>query len=50
MVGTAASVKAASFQLDTTITVTSSAYKGALNEGLQTFYFENGLGVTILSL
>ena len=44
MVGTAASVKAASFQLDTTITVTSSAYKGALNEGLQTFTLKMDLG------
>ena len=44
MVGTAASVKAASFQLDTTITATSSAYKGALNEGLQTFTLKMDLG------
>lgn len=45
MVGTAASVKAAAaFQLDTTITVTSSAYKGALNEGLQTFTLKMDLG------
>ena len=44
MVGTATSVKAASFQLDTTITVTSSAYKGALNEGLQTFTLKMDLG------
>ena len=44
MVGTAASVKAASFQLDTTITVTSSAYKGALNEGLQIFTLKMDLG------
>lgn len=44
MVGTAASVKAASFQLDTTITAASSAYKGALNEGLQTFTLKMDLG------
>ncbi|MBX9109399.1 DUF6383 domain-containing protein [Parabacteroides johnsonii] len=44
MVGTAASVKAASFQLDTTVTATSSAYKGALNEGLQTFTLKMDLG------
>ncbi|WP_455627195.1 DUF6383 domain-containing protein, partial [Parabacteroides johnsonii] len=44
MVGTAASVKAASFQLDTTITAISSAYKGALNEGLQTFTLKMDLG------
>lgn len=44
MVGTAASVKAASFQLDTTITATSSAYKGALNGGLQTFTLKMDLG------
>ena len=44
MVGTAASIKAASFQLDTTITATSSAYKGALNEGLQTFTLKMDLG------
>ena len=44
MVGTATSVNAASFQLDTTITATSSAYKGALNEGLQTFTLKMDLG------
>ena len=34
----------ADFRLDTTITVTSSAYKGALNEGLQTFTLKMDLG------
>ena len=46
MVGTAASVKAASFQLDTTIVAgeVGSAYKGATNEGLQTFTLTMDLG------
>lgn len=46
MIGSATSIQVAAFQLDTTVTTAQvgSAYKGASNEGLQTFKLSMDLG------